>query len=382
MNSQATDLEALKQRLQQRLSFLKQDPDNVQLYLDTVDLAISLADWAVVETLLSHPPVTVEAAVIANFHAVHYLATHRPDLAVAVLQPFLDQNEQGGAADTMRYNAAFAFALKGDLEGAENTLTRHPVSSLSDDMSYLLLHVYMLQGRIDEAVRVGRDYWRAGRRGVKALSVLALALTDIGAFEEAETAARQALLQAEDSLALCAMGMVMLGTSSATSAKSYFERSLRQDSRNGRAWLGLGMCLMVAGELAAAKDVLQNATQLNSEHPGSWHVLGWTLLAMNQVAEAEQAFAKALDVDRNFADSHGALAVVSVARGHLVEAEQYAAVALRLDPRSLAGNYARALISEGKGNPARAQTMIKSMLTSQMADGASLLDSISRVRRQ
>lgn len=384
MNLQATELDALKLRLQQRLAFLQQDPDNGKLFVDTVDLAISLADWACVETLLQHAPASLGAALTANYRATVYIATHRPDLAVQTLLPFLD-TESGHLEQVMRCNAAYALALMEDGVTAEQILRKIPLAAMNDDARRLLLHVLMLQGEIDEAVQLGLAYWQAGGRDPAILGLYALAMTDIGLYEEAVPVARQALLQGENENenenALCATGMSMMATDSAAAAQTWFERALRQEARHGRAWLGLGMCRLVANDLQGGKDALLQATRFNSQHPGSWHALGWAWLGLNDIGQAEAAFNNALKADRNFGDTHGALAVVAVARGNLEDAEHFAAVALRLDPRSLAGNYAKALLSEARGDPRQAQAMISSLLNSQLGNGFTLAEAATRMRR-
>lgn len=377
-----SDLNGLQTKLEQRLRFLEQDTNNVALFQDTLDLAITVARWETVSQLLERATALLGDLASANYYSVYYLAINRPDLAIQSLQPYLasiDTNSVPG--QTIIYNAAYAYLLQNDFEAAKQLLQYAPIEALSDDCAGLFMNALLMADNLEETLATGAAYCQAGKQFPEVLGLYALALTDAGDFSQAETICKRALIQAPNQHALCAMGMVMLGTQNAATAKSYFERTLQINARYGRAWLGLGMCLIVEGNLVHANDVLKQATTFNADHPGTWHVLGWAHFAQGHLPEAEAAFNQALEADRNFGDTHGALAVVSLARGHAAEAEHHAEIALRLDPRSLAGHYAKALIAEHKGNPQKAETIIKSLLGSTLLNGESLTQSITRIRR-
>lgn len=378
-----SDLTALQNKLDQRLKFLEQDPDNAMLFRDTLDLAITVARWETVSRLLERSAALLGDLATSNYYSVYYLAINRPDLALESLQPYLSTTDYTTeAGQVVIYNAAYACMLQNDYAAAKQLLQYAPIEALSDDSAGLFMNALMMEDNLELTLSTGDAYCRAGKQHPEVLGLYALALTDAGDFALAETICKRALIQAPNQHALCAMGMVLLGTQNAASAKSYFERTLQINQRYGRAWLGLGMCLIVEGNLDQAKEVLDQATHFNAQHPGSWHVLGWTHFAQGHLAEAEAAFNMALAADRNFGDTHGALAVVSLARGHAAEAEHHAEVALRLDPRSLAGHYAKALLAEHKGNPQKAETIIKGLLGSTLLNGESLANSVARIRRR
>lgn len=373
-------VDQLRQRLNQRLSYLDADPANISLYGDTVDLAIQLGEWDIAEQLFNRAPAGLPPDVVSNYRSVVYLATHRPDLALQVLLPLIERNPTVDRA--VVYNAAYAHTLLGQFPEAIALLRVEPLEQLSDEAACLLLHALMLQGHDEDVLSLGQRFWISGRREPALLGLLALALSDTGAFDDALQVAAAALQQRPEANAWCAQAMALMEKEGAERARPAFEQALELEQRHGRAWLGLGMCQVVAGELPQAHVSLVKATQFNPNHPGSWHALGWTCLAQQNLGGAEAAFASALDVDRNFAETHGALAVVAIARGHREEAAQYVQVALRLDPRSLAGNYAKALLAANQGDEAKASSIVQSLMGAPALGGYTLAEAVQRMQRR
>lgn len=370
----------LADKLAQRLKFLQSDPDNQNLYLDTLDLAMSLADWPCVDELLGRAPAAIPAPLLANYRGTMLIASSRPEEAWQVLSPWLDKVE-GAAAEVLRYNAAYALALCGKADLALQVIGRNRSAPMNDDLVSLELHLLLLQGQADDALKISLAYCEQGGQDARVLGFTALILTDVGQYTKAEQLAGRALRAADDVNAFYALGMCQFQGGRPQDALGAFKRALSLDVRHGRAWLGQGLVHLALNQLQDAQQCLLHAVEHNPQHPGSWHALGWALFAMRDLAGAERAFNQALQVDRNFAETHGALAVVALARGYREEARHLIDVALRLDPHAYAAHYARSLLLESEGQAGRANDLVAGLLQSPVLDGLTLLQAINRVRR-
>jgi tetratricopeptide (TPR) repeat protein len=216
----------------------------------------------------------------------------------------------------------------------------------------------ILQGHASEAA--------LGVHGA-ALSLLGLAFTDEGRFDEAEAPLRQALAideriyAPEDpnlATALNNLALLLLATSRLVEAEPLLRRALAIDERScgrehpnvARDLNNLARLLYDTNRLVEAEPLVRRALtirerSLGGEHPyvaQSLSSLGAVLLTTKRLAEAEPLLRRALAIDEqscgpqhpNFAEHLHNLALLLGATNRLVEAEPLMRQALAIDEMS------------------------------------------------
>ena len=341
---------AAPNRLAQLEGYLRQDPDNLALLGDVIDLLIESGQWPEAQRRAEHAlrlapadqPTAYKLAVIK-----HYAGD-----AQAALQILLDLVRVGVNAAPVRCELAKVQATLGDTPGCVATLTALRSEALPADLSaevnFMLVRALHRLGKLDEAISVAEQFLQLEPDSQTIQSALATLYLDAQRLGDAarlfERADKNGALDAE---MLAVGGFINLDASEIGAAKAHFEQSLKQSPQGGRSWLGLGLSHAAEGELQAAKQALAKATQAMPTHLGSWHALAWMHLLDQDLDAAQAAFDQALKVDRNFGDTHGGLAILAAMRGHRADAEEHIRTAMKLDRSSMNAAVAATLLQHG-----------------------------------
>lgn len=336
-------------RLATLLGYLESDPGNLSLLADTAEAALDEGEADVAASLLEryagHAPLPPRETNLAGLAAMR-----RGQYEVAAA--FFERLIAGGADDpALRFNLAWATAMKGNLDGALALLDDETARAVAA-AAMLRVQILHQHGRFDEAAELARDYVEVHPNYaplMAAVSVLALDVSD------EELAAKCAAAAGGHPDALSTLGTLALGEERATEALEIFERALDGNARAPRAWVGLGLAKLLTGRADTAAGDIDRGAELFGDHLGSWIAAGWAHFVNRDLAASRERFETALRIDPNFAESHGSLAVLDLLEGNAESARQRSNVALRLDRQCYSAALAKSLLAAGAGDEAGAQ---------------------------
>lgn len=210
-------------------------------------------------------------------------------------------------------------------------------------------------GKIDEAIRVGREVVQARPSMALGYSLLSQSLLEADRTEEALTVMRDARAKgaASDSL-LRQLGLTLAETGKAAEAievlrpltkkgspesanalalalseagkqKEAFdtlEQVLKTDPDNPKAYEQLGLVALRVGDWQQARAWSQKALEQNPELPLAWNNLGVALFQLRQPDPALDAWQKAVDLDPRLWDALWNLGVQAAGRGRKDQAKR------------------------------------------------------------
>ncbi len=369
-------LDALRERAERFRQFLQQDPDNINIISELIDIELQLGHFEQVQVLLSAGLTKFPDNTGLKFkQASFYLATAQQEQAIRQLQDLLDA---GVHAPAVYFNYAYAALLNNDPELAQQQLAQITDIELLPDYNILLSRVQHHLGDMENAIRSAHAQLNAQPENAEALGHLALLYLDTLQHQQAAQALEKSPLNRE---ALITMGSVALDEQDIVQARGYFELAVKEHANAGRAWSGMGLVKMAEMDLVGAIEDLTLAVKYMPEYIGTWHALAWAQIMQQELDAAEQSFQAALDIDRIFGETHGGLAVVAVMRGDLEDAERKARIGLRLNPQSFAARFAQSLLTQHSGDQAAAVKQIEAILASEIMPGCGKLqDALQRMQ--
>jgi tetratricopeptide (TPR) repeat protein len=371
------------QRLQRLLGYLKQDPKNVPLIVETAELASKLGrggealEW-LDTALLAHPGDQRLLSTKGNL----LLALGRVKDAAALFEELI---ERYGSHPVLHFNLAQARLHEGRAEESLALLESVPEADRATLPQFDLCYgstAYQLR-RYDQAL-ASVERFLAGNPGhPEACGLKAMLLYDNGREDEG-IALAQILLRRnpEQWPAHLVLGSTALSTQNGAAAEAHFAKVVEQVPEAGRAWSGLGFAALIRQDLRGARERLEKAVLYMADHPGTWQGLAWTCILLGDLGRAREAIDRSMQVDRNFADNHGTLAVLEFMQGRRTEAELAVRKALRLNPAAPSALYARSLLQEAAGDSAAADATVERILSSMKGpQGAALLRQYQSARQ-
>lgn len=334
-------------RLEQLLGYLKVDPENSNLLIDTIETALSAEKYETAEQLVGQLGAIRPGSFETGYFAAS-LAMARRDFKTAA--SWLEPLVANGAPANARFNLAWSKAMLGEKPQALELLDAETTGQIA---SAAMLRTQLLHeaGEFDAALEFGKSalVLHPDDAGLNAaLATLALDL------EDSDLAQACASRSGDHPEGIAAAGMLEMQSGNSDAALASFERSIGIREHNPRAWVGRGLVKMLRQEPeAAARDIDRGAQQFG-DHIGSWIAAGWAHYLAGDIAAAQQRFERAFAIDPNFAESHGSLAVIDAANGDHVSAQRRMATALRLDRQCFSAVLAKIMLEAGSAEEARA----------------------------
>lgn len=376
MNVPTADMQG---RLDRYRSFLTQDPENIGILRELVDLEIQAGEFesarAHLSAGLARQP---EEPGLLSRQATLALAQGRPQDAVPVLQTLMARGEDHPA---LRYNLAYALTLSNDFDAARAALQPSMDADNASPEAHLLFgRVLHHLGDLGQALLHTRHYQTAYPDKVEGHAQQALHYLDMEEQQLARQYADKAYaIDPTNREALLVLSSLAVAEGEPQAAKQLLTQVMERYPESGRAWLNLGLVGMMEFDLPQSVEALRKSARYMPEHIGTWHALAWCQLVMGKLDDAEQTFTQAMDIDRNFGETHGGLAVIAAMRGKTDDASRLAKVALRLDPSSFSARFAQSLLTS-KTDPEKAQAMIQAIMQSQVeGTDQNLANLVSRV---
>jgi tetratricopeptide (TPR) repeat protein len=349
-------------KLARYLGFLEQDPDNSQLLLDTIGLAMSCGEFAQAEALIDSGLARWPAhAALGHQRGLLALRQGDPATAVALFESLRAMGQQTAA---VRYNLAYAHYLQGQFAAARDLLVplQNEADTVAGAVHLLILCLHQL-GELGEARQLAEAALAQNANDAELAGLHALVCLDDDDVAAAGQWAQHCLqLVPEQQYGLVVLGTVLLAQGQTEAAMARFEQVLTRFPANGRAWSGLGLAHLHRQDFPAAEQAFQRATQHMPSHIGTWHAYGWLCLLQQRLDEAEHCFQQGLALDRNFGESYGGLAAVALLKGQPAQAAPLLERARRLAPQGLASRFGELIEAHAAGNGAEVSRILESAL--------------------
>jgi arylsulfatase A-like enzyme/Flp pilus assembly protein TadD len=214
----------------------------------------------------------------------------------------------------------------------------------------LLAQALLQAGKTREALDVMLAARQKGAVSDALLRQLGLTLSEVGRAGEAATLLKP-LADAGDPQSLNAYGLALSEAGRQKEASEVFQRVLKDDPDNPKAWEQLGLVELRLSHWEQARDRSRKALELNDRLPFAWNNLGVALFQLGRKGEALDAWQKAVDLKPDLWDALWNLGTQAAEQGRMDQArkalERFAAGA----PRERYGpdvEKARAFLRQGR----------------------------------
>lgn len=338
--------------------FLKQDPNNINLTIDLVDLLCQANRWEDAQRVIDEcPPLVKESVAIILKKGEVFLLQRDFTSARTYLEQHIDTNHEFSKHHMAQHMLGLCHFFQEQYSDAipafENSL--NTMSSEPQNLKYLAYSHHHLN-QLTQALRYAEE-WAQATPSADSFGYLAIILFDLNKLEAAEEYARRAIELAPDqSDAQVIIGSIVLAKGQLANAIEAFQIASKSNPNSGRTWLGLGLVALAQQATNEARSFLERAQTLMPKHIGTTLALGWLKFKLGEIEQAKSEFENALALDRNFAESHGALACAYIMLDQIESATEHITLARKLDPHNFASAYAQVLQlrKQGKANEAEA----------------------------
>lgn len=348
-----------QQKLARYLSFLEHDPENANLLIDSLQLALSLQAWEQATVLVDKGMTYLsESAQFLGLAGHVFLALKEYERALTLLTQSLNINPTDAV---VLLNTAQCHYYLNQFSVARDILEKNTLLAESFTESYRLLYARLLYQLDDSlAAIVQLDLLHSTHETTaESAGLLSLLLFEEGTNNE------KAMMMANKSLAKNpkALEALTVRTSLHMDLREYdlafrdIQHALDHYPSSGRAWSSMALVEFNNLKFESARDAAQQAVTYMDDHIGTWHLLGWAHLMLNELPEALVAFQKSYDIDRRFADTHGGLASVYAHMGEIKLANNHIKLADKLDPNGSASIYAKMVLNNKNNNPEEAKRL-------------------------
>jgi tetratricopeptide (TPR) repeat protein len=336
-------------RLERLIGFLRQDPANIALLTETVELALSEGQPVLAGHLLATSAgKTPLPPSLVNLQGIAALAAGEFAKASDAFEALRDEGQDDPA---IRFNLAWAKAMTGDFVATHDLLDDAAVAAAPQGPALKIEAMHHLE-LYEDALAVGQGLAERYPDNTALMGALAMLAMDA---EEVELARHYAERSGDHPQGLTVRGLFALDAQRGDDAMALFDQALARQPGNPRAWIGRGLGLLARGDARAAANALDRGAAMFEDHLGSWIAAGWAHYIGGDMDKAQAAFERALAIDPNFSESHGGLAVMALHGGDIATAERHAEIALRLDRRSFGGALAKSLLLDRSGKGEAAQ---------------------------
>jgi tetratricopeptide (TPR) repeat protein len=367
-----TDTRTRRDRL---LSYLAEDPTNLNLLQDAATACFELGEFAQTTELMDRaaqlgPP----SPAMVNLAGLMALHTRRLDQAEAAFGSLLQQDPQNPG---LRCNLAWTRSLEQNWPGVCDLLDDATVVAEPRAAALKIRALHHL-GRPQDALAWAEQLPAGASLDPEALSALAVAAFDAEDLPRAKT---YAMAAGDTPQAATTLGFLSLGEGE-PAAEPLFDHALAAAPDQGRALLGKGLARLKADDPAAAAIWLDRAANSLETHLGSWVAAGWAYFVAGDLERSRERFTTALAIDDTFAETHGALAVLDLLQGDQEAARRGVEVSLRLDRQCFAGLLGRILLLQAEGDTVSAERLRTIALNIPIgANGVTLARALAAARR-
>lgn len=209
-------------------------------------------------------------------------------------------------------------------------------------------------GRYDEAVAVYEQVSKREPDSVAALERLAVSLTVLKRYAEAESTLKSALRLAADAPAWTQLGLVEQAQGKASDAAAAFEKAIQLDPDMVEAYNSIGSLCLGQGEVKQAEAALRNAIRIQPNYAPARNNLANLLASTGRLDEAVYQYKAALRYRENYNGARYNYALTLARLHRLDEAQAQLETILRADPRDAGAQELMGNLLVEKGEPERA----------------------------
>jgi tetratricopeptide (TPR) repeat protein len=335
-------------KLNQHLSYLEQDKDNINLLVQISDLYLETGDLVKAQNYLDKASAINREACLGHQGLLHI---NRGQFSQAK-EHFL---EALAHIDTpaLRYNLGFTHFITYELEEAWNILSPILEGEHYPEAKLLMARILHRQDELEEAIDLVEEVLEHNPADAEASGLLALLYFDLNEDDLALDNANHALLLNPDNYdAQLVRVMLRLATSETTVAE--VEHLLTIKPQDSRLWFALGTAHMNQGDLESAESSLQKAIEIYPDFYDCQIALGWCQLLNNHLMEAQNTYQSASEIVPELADSWGGLALVHALQEDFLQAQQLIKKSNKINPDCFLTEIAQVIYFNHK-NPKRAK---------------------------
>lgn len=188
----------------------------------------------------------------------------------------------------------------------------------------------------------------------------ALVALKAGAFEEANSALKQALKSRPDEPAyLILLGATWLKRPDILEAEQAFRRALQVQPENAQAQMYLGYTLLEQKKYPEARVWLERSLQKDKSIPETFYYLGQIAQEQNEDERAIEFFKQALELLPSYSSAHAALGASYLRLKNYPLAQQELELSIKLNPKDAKAHYNLAVLFARLKNPERAQAQMQ-----------------------
>ncbi|OUS03233.1 hypothetical protein A9Q81_07550 [Gammaproteobacteria bacterium 42_54_T18] len=366
-------------RLQQLLSYLDVDPNNINLIADAVDIYLQIGPLPKAHALLSQGlDVKADDARLLFQRSTLHIAEAQYEPAKDILQSLL----KSGIENTgIRYNLALCLSMTGEMQEALDIMTESTQQPTQHFFAGDLLIVRLKHhaGDLDEALSLAMALLEQEPDNGDLNGVISLLFLDLDDRAQALHFAQKAQKNtAKNTESFSTIGHLALEDFDADKAKGNFQKILDIQPKDGRAWLGMGLAALLNQEMDIGEEHLVTATTFMPNHLGTWNTLAWLRILKKNIPDAKEALNAAMEKDRTFSENHGTLAVVQILENQREEAERSIKIALRLDPMCISAHFAQTLLLSPEKDQNTISERMESLMNRPIGEGQSMLKGLQR----
>ena len=227
------------------------------------------------------------------------------------------------------------FYLRGDLQGAFDSLANVPPDIRDPRVFAYRAHLLLAVGRVDEA---GADIERALRLAPNDPNALALQTIIAVVQNEPDKAldiAQRAVQAAPTSAtARIALSYAQQARFDLEGARASLDKAVQLEPKNALAWARLAELHASFGELKKSLKAAQKAVNLEPNLARTQTVLGYVYLTQVKTTKAKEAFEKAIALDQADPLPRLGLGLAKIRVSHLDEGGREIEIAASLDPNN------------------------------------------------
>jgi arylsulfatase A-like enzyme/Flp pilus assembly protein TadD len=190
--------------------------------------------------------------------------------------------------------------------GQEVVRERPDMANGYDMLAFLLQQAE----RLPDAAQLLRTAFARGLRDEQMQKRLGMILTEMGQASEAVELLKP-FVEREDPDVLNAYGLALAGSGRPSEAYQAFDRVLKADPTNAKAYQNYGITALQNGDVAGARDRLNRALALNPNLPLTLNTLGVIDAREGRYPQAIQMWSRAISLDRRQYDAMYNLALVA-----------------------------------------------------------------------
>jgi len=349
---------SLQEKIENHLSFLLQDPENLNLLLEISNLYSELDDLAQAQSYLNkakllRPELCLGAQGLLN------LKQGEIQKAKENFQEAIEHHN----TPELQFNLAFTYYIDQDFENAWTILSSIKESDYLLEIQLLMARILQQQNELEKAINLLEAQIQQNPHDAEAISFLSLLYFDNNNESSAAEFSQRALALNSE-LYDAQLVNVMLRLLNQETTIDEIEALLKVNPQDSRLWFALGSTYMGQGDFSSAEEHLEKTLEIHPEFYDCHIALAWCQLLNNKPEQAHITYQNAISIVDYIADGWGGLAIIYALNADLEQTEQLIIKAQSLNSDCFLTQIAQTIYLTHK-NPQQAQQHLFTSLSNQ-----------------